>query len=514
MKNSRRDFIRSTMALSVAAAVPGWAISAESDVCSDAREKYGDGISVLNIFKQTCVVSLSYIPEVGPILSGLVSFLWPTQSSGPDVWDTIRCEVEAEIRREIDDAVFSVVKQILVGAGDVLKDYLSVVKSQDGRAILDTFISTNVTFLQNSSQFQNEEFEWVLAPLAGLFFQLHALLLRNANMNAKKWGWPRSYRQILLKDSSRHIASYIKYLNKIGKNEKTRLMKGAPSSAGQHKTEIYNYWADFNRCKILYVDDFALTISHTDPKNFPGPTKDLSEKFSDVFSLAYGTADDWDGACSNFSSYISTPYSKPIRNISKIEFYHDGGDASFPNDIKIHYPAGSGPILWGNQYGSRSDVISVIQDGDFVENEPSVEYAAITVPPIQGERKFNVEKANLRVGTAVQQIGLILEDGTHLDCPPTGGDAPWQEISVPGRMLSTITMWTRSHYFSSAPGAVVFGFSFDSIKSPPDVIKELIYIGYMTAPNLGPTYLPQSVSLDLQQRRNQFWYSIDARARR
>ncbi|KUY99817.1 MULTISPECIES: insecticidal delta-endotoxin Cry8Ea1 family protein [unclassified Burkholderia] len=451
----------------------------------------------VTMFKTVLTTGLGQIPEVGWLVSGLVSLLWP--SDKPDIWAQIRERVERMIDEKIDDTVYSLLKAKLDGLGDVLKQYLSAVKLGDNEAIRMQFIATNTEFVGAAPQFQNEKFAWVLAPLCAMFTNLHMTLLRDAVLNGKGWGWRSDYYAGIVKQAGDTASRYGKYLDKVMADGKARLDRHAPSSPGMHNTDIYAYYRPFYTKRTLLIDDFRTLLTCLDPTQHAGKVTDIP--FKDVYSAAYGTADDWDVSCAQMSGIgVDVPYSRPLSSIASIhvEYFN-----ATPRVVDVSYPTGKGPEMWRGE--GRTDRYGIIAD-----DLDGVEKQTFRFPPPADGKRYNIVAAHLRSGDTPLELGLEFDDGsmqTLWNRTDLGGTR--YIVSVPGRMLTTLNMWTRSGFYDSDLGCIIFGFSVDTRYTPP-AVRELMYVSAVAQPNTGPDCLPRSISTQLQSRRDAFWRDVTA----
>ncbi|KZT13172.1 twin-arginine translocation pathway signal [Laetiporus sulphureus 93-53] len=449
---------------------------------------------ILNALKAVVQFGLSQIPYVGKLISALVGVLWP--SSGPSVWDQVREEVEKLIDQKITDAIFSLLKAQLNGLGDALKLYINAVKSGGSALIRTQFVATNTVFVAARSSFQNPDYQWVLSPLFAIFTQLHMTLLRDCVLNGEDWGWTSAEYQTIVDQASQATKDYIAYLDKVVADKEADLKKGAPSSPGKHKTDIWQYWQAFNQQKIVLIDDYRLLLVYLDPVTHPKPTSNIP--FKDVYSRAYGTADDWDATASGWASSVTTPWGKPLANISniKIELFN-----YTPRVVDVNYPKGEGPALWGSET-DRKDTTGIIAN-----YQGGVEKYTVEIPRPSSDKTYNIQKASVKQGSIPLNVTLTLDDGTEKNLwnrTDLGGQT--YVVEVPGRMLTTFNMWTRSWYYNNDLGCIIFGFSRDPKAVPPQAY-DAFYVGAIGEPEIPATY---SVSSQVVERRLAFWSEVDA----
>ena len=451
--------------------------------------------NTFNDVKTVVTWGLSKIPEVGDILSLLTTLLWPDDS--PDAWDQIKEQVEALINQKIDAAVFGIMQGKLNGLRNVLVNYIRCLPNQDNNEIRGNFLAAHNIFLAASGELQNNDYEWTLAPLFAIFSQLHVVLLRDAALHGRSWGWNDAAFQGIVTTASTTAKSYIAYLDAVSERQKEKLRQQAPTQIGPHKTAVYNYWQSFYQQHTLLIDDYCTLLIYLDPVQHPEATQDIP--FKDIYSLAYGTADDWDSVCSRFSSTgVTTPFSRPLKGFTSIdiELFNTG-----PRVVHVHYPVNTGPLVFGK---NREDLIGVIS-----EYLPGVEKYTVTIPEPTGGRQFNVEKAQIKAGSIPWALTLVMEDGSSKWLWDRHDNAfpPVQTVAVPGRMLTTLNMWSHSRFYDGNMGCIIFGFSRDTHYIPPS-LKEKIYISAVVEPNAGSDGVPLVITPQLQGKRATYWDAL------
>ncbi|MDP2516861.1 insecticidal delta-endotoxin Cry8Ea1 family protein [Photobacterium damselae subsp. piscicida] len=187
------------------------------------------------------------------MLSFLVHLLWP--SSQKDIWEEIREKVEKLINQKLSEDTYERLKQVLEGLEGVLKQYLKTIQAgASDDEIKIHFLAANLFFINQRPWFQQKNHEYVLYPLFSIFASLHLTLLRDGLINGKHLFSNNEY-ELLKKDMKEYTKSYSDYLLKTVDAERYKLKEHSPP-VGQHKTEYYNYFADFNAVTIKYCDDY------------------------------------------------------------------------------------------------------------------------------------------------------------------------------------------------------------------------------------------------------------------
>lgn len=440
--------------------------------------------------KAVLQVLLGEIPVVGSACSALLGLLWPWDR---DVWDDIRGKVEALINQKIDDAVFSLLKQKLNGIADTLKLYVSATSTGDTQNMMMQFVATNTQMVAAAQEFRNPDFQWRVAPLFAIFAQLHMVLLRDVVLNGKDWSWNAKVYGSYVKLATDTAQDYARYLDDVSQAERKRLAAQAPASPGQHRTNLHNYWQPFEWKRVTLLSDFRMLVAAMDPVTHPGPVRDLP--YEDVYSEAYGTADDWDNTCRGWGDAVTTPFSRPLANPSRIyvEYFN-----RTPRVVNVRYPAELGPMVRG---GKRADVVGIIAD-----YKPGVETRTVTIPAPVGGARFNIVGASVRRGSIPLALVLKLADGSALTLwDRTDLYVPMEDVPVPpGRKLTTLTMWTRSRYYNSDLGCLVLGFSRDPDEVPQRT-RDLLYVTATGEDDNARLVRSSGISRGLQARREAYW---------
>ncbi|WP_234706925.1 insecticidal delta-endotoxin Cry8Ea1 family protein [Cupriavidus metallidurans] len=475
-------------AMGVAAATGCHATEPGDSLRSDFKDP--DITDPLEDLKAVLQVLLGEIPVVGSSASALLGLLWPWNR---DVWDDIRGRVEALINQKIEEAVFSLLKQKLNGIADTLKLYVSAASTGDTQNMMMQFVATNTSMVAASREFRNPDFQWKIAPLFAVFAQLHMVLLRDVALNGKDWSWNAKVYESYVKLATDTAQDYGQYLDDVAQAERKRLAEQAPTSPGQHRTNIHNYWQPFAWQRITLLSDFRVLVAAMDPVTHPGPVHDLP--YEDVYSKAYGTADNWDNTARGWADGVTTPFARPLANPSSIYIEYFNGT---PRVVDVRYPSAMGPMVFG---GRRTDVVGIIAN-----RAPGVETRTVTIPAPVGGARFNIVGASIRSGSIPLTLVLKLDDGTSLTLwNRTDLRAPMEDVPVPsGRKLTTLTMWTRSRFYQNDLGCLVIGFSRDP-DDVPQRTRDLLYIT-STGEDLNTRLLRSSgISRRLQEQRDAYW---------
>ena len=494
---TRRDFLlRSLPSAIFLAFAPSLSARIDDVVEGSVVADKDVDLDPLEMVKTLLEVGLAQIPYLGGILSSLVGFFWPSNKA--DVWGEIRKNVEVMIDQKINDAVYSLLKSKLEGISNTLKLYLSAVATGDNINLRMQFIATNTLMTATASEFKNSNFQWEIGPLFAIFSQLHTALLRDCVLHGKDWGWSSATYETYVKFAGETIAAYIAYLGGVVKREEESLKLAAPATPGRHHIDIYNYWQPFRLKQQLLFHDYILLLAALDPIENPDPVKIIP--FKDVYSRAYGTADNFDSSCKDWAGDITTPFGKPIANISEInvELFN-----ATPRIVDVIYPSGAGPLVWDDDATSRMDRVGIIAG-----YLGGVEKYTVHVPSPTDGKTFNIDGAFVRAGSIPTALYLVI-DGKFLiiwDRQDLGGDS--FNVAVPGRKLTTLAMWTRSSFYDRDLGCMILGFSRDPTDIPHSV-KEIFYVSAIQQVSVvRPRYLPVTVSQELQSKRERFWRDV------
>ncbi|KAG8703028.1 hypothetical protein FRC09_004393 [Ceratobasidium sp. 395] len=454
--------------------------------------------------KTVITTALGYIPAVGPIISALVGLFWPKDSAAMGIWEEIKAEVEKMINQKIDEAVFGLMKQELDGLGKACRLYVGVIKANphDFDSIREHFISVNTVFVQCAPKFQNPGHEWTLGPLFAIFTQIHISLLRDCVLHGSKWGWSSGVYQYYVELTRQTIEDYNKYFDKVKKNQIDKLTTSQPSKPGQHNIDIYNYWYLTNQRIIILLDDYQLLLEYLDPFKHPDQLREPIP-FKDVYSWAYGTADNWDTTAQSVgpSTGVTSRFAGPTAPFEKIyiQLFNYG-----PRVLDLIYASGTGPLI--EQAGKQPNAERVNKVGIIANYSGGVETYTVDIPPPGKDRQFSVQKARVRYGSTPLTISLIMHDEKEIKLfdkrVMTGGS--WYTDEVPGRMLTTFNMWTRSYFYDDNMACIIFGYSYDHKYIPPNVSRLL----YVTAID---EKTPELIVPDAELRaeRDAYWRFIE-----
>lgn len=471
--------------------------------CPSVPEIYSDNDmpSVSDIFKTIIVTALGYVPDAGAILSACAGLFWP--DSAINVWDDIKSKVEKLVDQKLDRLVYKQLYDELNSLGSQISLYVLAIKNGDQENIRGYFRSMNLICTGSAIKFQNEDFEWLLAPLFAIFVQMHLTLLREGVLYGRQWGWSDAVYNENLSQLRKSKISYARYLSDCVEHQRKRLQACEPATSGQHKTAIYDYWQPFEAFQIPMIDDYIRLIDYYRDTPDGMDIKDI--QFADVYSPTFGTADDFDAVSRRWGASVVPAFHVPLSAIDTIdiELFNNS-----PRVVNVHYPSGTGPMVLSQQ-NRRTDQVGIIG-----QQRPGVEQYTIELPPPLPGCRFNIASAIVRVGSIPLTVTLVACDGNQYqlwDRKDLRGTE--YTVAVPGRKLTTLNMWTYSRFYDYTLGCILFGFSRD----PGDVseeVKKILYITAVTQPESGDPQLPDKIGPQLLEARYQHWSHIAQKARR
>lgn len=485
---------RRTLLKTIPAACLTMALPAPSAVAS-ANPAAIDPGDILNKMKVVVATLLGEVPIVGSMLAMLVNLFWPF--GGKSAWEQVRAQVEAMIDAKIERAMFGMYVQKLDGLAKAFKLYLGAVVADDKTQMLNYFDIAHFSMTQFAEELNNPQFEWTFAPLYAVLGQFHVALLRDAVLHGRDWGWNAASYRGIVDQTKTTIDTYCAHLDDLAERYKSVYKKNVPASAGRHRTAIYNAWQPYHQARILLISDFRVLLEASDPVRNPDGKKEM--QFEDVFSPAYGTADDCDYTCERELSGdgVRPLYSAPLADISQIhvEYFN-----ATPRVVDVSYPEGKGPLKLGKTRVDSYGLIALPENG--------VEKQTFQFPPSTPGKRFRFERARVSAGSIPTGLVLIDDEGTQTVLWTRGDlSAPTFDVLVPGRRLTTLNMWTRSAFYNDDLSCIIFGFSRDPEWLSPD-IKAMFYVAAITEPNTGSRMYPLDISDDLEARRDAFWRDI------
>jgi hypothetical protein len=377
-----------------------------------------------NISRDLIILSLKQIPEVGGLLSGLCSALWPIDKE--DVWGEIKQKVELLIDAKISAAVYQSVQEDLIGIKKNLDDYSKMIEA-GSNLLEDKWVFIHSDFLQQLPHFQSKGYEILLLPLFTQFANLHLSLLRDGIINGKQMGFTDNDINFYRTTLTYTITSYKEWVNKTYYDYLQVLQ--SKTASNKHKTEPFQTINKFKREITFTVLDYMNLWDYFDVTLYPDSVEVYLDR--EVYSDAFGTSDD--------SAFIVS-----------------GNPKSFPKQINV----------WG---WDRIDAVEVIYKdsegplGVTTTGRMGDKSGGSNQPPHGGQ--FLVEnnpvvKVEVSSGSIINSMILHFSDGTVSNM--LGGNytyAPGDNhiVQYDDHYLSSIKIMGVSHYYGSAD-CVVLGF--------------------------------------------------------
>ncbi|GAX76476.1 hypothetical protein CEUSTIGMA_g3921.t1 [Chlamydomonas eustigma] len=245
---------------------------------------------VVTSVKSAVVFGLSFLPEVGPVLSAVVDFLWPEfPDKKKSTWDEIKDQVKQEISVQIDGLLFDLAKSSMddiknkydgpTGYGMTLKNSTA---APERWAEMYNFITDNMC----SKFVVGDGHELGLLPIFAQASNIQLLLLREGLHYAEKypevWKWNTTsqltdgrtlmqvYKDVLLQ----HIIIYGSYVDAVYEHGlQAYQLPENPADAGGCLNAI-EAWTGRNRYiryMTINVMDYRTTWLYMHPTMFPYP---------------------------------------------------------------------------------------------------------------------------------------------------------------------------------------------------------------------------------------------------
>jgi hypothetical protein len=386
-----------------------------------------------NALKNEIGAALGMIPEVGGLLSALVSILWP--QSQEDIWGEIKAQVEQLVDQQIAAEVYQQVQEDLQGLQNVMGRYQQALGTNDLEDIVTEWDNADDAFLNALPHFQEQQYQVQLLPLFAQFANLHLSLLRDGVQFGESWGWNSATQKSHSANLSNAIASYSTWAEKIYTMELLPISAynaGKDPQGTQHKIEPFRSMNQYIRQMTLTVLDFQQTWKYFDPSVYPNPVKVYLDR--EIYSDPYGTAD------------------------------NSGQDRI--DSVQVTYPAGGGPNgeTTTPRMGSQNGGTSNPPRGGIFSN--------VGANP--------VVSAVVGSGDIVNFLSFTFQDGTttgRLGGGYPGGNA--NPVAFTGQILSSIYISGISDHYQSAD-CIVLGFKYPQDQST--AIKAAYKTQYVTSP--------------------------------
>jgi len=292
------------------------------------------------------------------------------------------------------------------------------------------------------------------------------------------------------------IAYHTNYLGGVS-TRRVEMLKRSVPVMDKFRTNVYNYWQPTLFQYVTLIHDYVV-ILHA--QRLPRPNRHPLP-FADVFSRAYGTANNFDPEEMQWSKGtggVGAVLSKPLRDFTEIyieEFSHT------PAVVRVSHPSNSGPMLW-DQPNRRLDHYNILSRPGW-----GVEKKTVNFPGSVPGKLFRVLGARVRAGSIPLSLVLILDSGKEewMWHGREEGSGQWNKVLVEGRMLSTLNMWTRSSWYGQVLGCIIFGFSHDPLRPPPQKARRAYFIGAIKEPE---GVSGENTDEDLHRERDEFWKGV------
>ncbi len=443
--------------------------------------------------KTFVVAGLSMIPEVGGILSGLLSIFWP----GTDVWSQVRDRVESLIDQKLSDQVNLQVNDDLEGLQSSLNLYLLELKNGNSVSILTQWIATRNSFAEALPHFQSEGYETVLLGLFAQFANMYLSLLRDAVINGKSWGRSVGDQQQDIKDLQTSISDFSTYTQTTC----TDYLNSLPSKGPNEPFASRNH---FTREITLAALDYMNTWVFYDITKYPkGAPKILFPR--ELYSDPQGTIN------SDFGP-LQLP-SPPTQSPIHITVW--GADEGI-KAVQLTYPTGSGPggvtttPRMGVQDGSGSTNFPSGDDFDINSNDPIVQ--------------VSTGLYTSRIDNFVYGMQFQFYDGYSRgamggwDHSGDRAQGPW--AGIPDHFMSSIYIHgstSGANYYEVVADCVIYGFKY--LNGGPSVTSRTLGLLYVTNPRelsgadfaqAFPTYgvADALITDNLKAARQAYWAAI------
>jgi hypothetical protein len=430
-----------------------------------------------NAAEQSIEFGLGMVPEVGPLLSTLVSIFWP--SSGTDIWAQIEQQVEQLIQQALTQLVQEQVSASLQGLNNNLESYLTALKDGTGDPsyISEKWNVANGDFLQQLPTFQLPDYQLLLLPLFAQFANMHLSLLRDGVVGGAAWGWTPAIIAQTQTDLTNAIANYRQYAPPVYQSGLADVK--AKTKANNHSAEPFRSVNNYVRQMTLTVLDFVNMWQYFDVSKYSGPVTVYLDR--EIYTDPQGTCDN--------SGPIVLP-SAPTQPISQISVWAwDRVDA-----VQLTYPSGGGP----------GGVTKTARMGD--------QGGGSNAPPHGGV--FNVTSNPVTIATAasgdiVNYMTFKFANGSSSG--KLGGNYPggtpinW---SFANEILSSIHINGISSSYGSAD-CVVFGFKYQQSQQVDDEVRKLVFV----ASPVVPAALAQSAPAAWQDARTAYWKTLQSKVR-
>lgn len=435
-------------------------------------------------------VADEFVPVLGTVIGGLLELFFPShQRKREDVWRRAIEEIEKHVDQKIDELTFNTMQAEVTALGQSFRDFTEAIKNASPETIRVKFQILDDHHAHLLSILQNDNFKVLLLPFFGMVSNLHGALMRTCILNSEAWEWPAKDMVSFRQQFEKRFIEYDHYMSaSVGEYLRSSELKAPP--AGKHGILHYNYMAAARAYTTEKVDDFRVILSYMSPFTHPeAKTIIPPEMFQDIYSIAYGTADD--------GGYVGITYSRPLANMTEIEIGFHLWDLrlNIPTNFNIHYPHAMGPLQWENGAPTeqRADTTGLPPMKDNI-----VDPKIIAVPKAKEGNIFSVDKVIVRPGNIIEGLSFICGDEPEVVIWDRAGYTARTEVSFDHRRLSSIAFVSRSAFYHSEVACLIFGFSKDKSRGSKN-IRELLYL---ILPEENPSIV--EIAPELQRKRRNY----------
>jgi hypothetical protein len=280
--------------------------------------------------KTTVVAALNLIPEVGGILSGLVSIFW----GGTDVWSQVKDQVEALINQKLDEGEVSTAQGQLNGLNNVLTTYKQEIKDgATGQKMYANWTPTIDLLNDTIAQFAKTGYETILLPFYAQIGNMRLATQRDVVIAGKSWNRSESEQATDIENLKKYISEQIEHVQTVYANHIVDIVSGVGGDTNQNlfEAEPFKSANRYTRETTLTVLDYEQLWPYFDITKYPVGVKTSlpRELYSDPI-----------GSNGQLSGPIRLPKSPPTQGPTQLTVWGsvDGIDA-----VQLTYPAGSGP---------------------------------------------------------------------------------------------------------------------------------------------------------------------------
>lgn len=466
--------------------------------------------------------ALGLIPEGGEILSGLVDIFWP--SSGGDVWDQVKGQVDELITKELGNYDYNLVKGNLQGLKNVADDYTYAINHNGD---IQKYWNTLYTdFALYEPNFQQDGFEVRLLPLFAQFANMYLSLLRDGVVNGVKWGIDTVTVQKAALDLAKKsdpdtsaTGSYAKYVTDAINGYTTKYLQTIPRDDAN--SEPFKSTNAFNRQMTLWVLGYMDTWPYYNVTKYPNgavnPDGTAINLFNrEIYSDPYGNTFTGNSP----STPIALPSPATQRPTSITVWSGSRIDA-----VQLTYANGGGPgsipgysvtqtDRMGDQNGGSPNTFNLSPENPIIQARVSYESHDYFIG--------NKQVSNTAVdsmfftfsdGSTTRKMGVKKTDDTSHD----SGDIGYLYMA-----LSSIYIHGVSAVYNNSADCIVFGFLY--WQSPLATSRAIRKI-YITSPQEhsmadfakafpGLGISDSLVTDEVKEARKKHWEAVEARAKK